>query len=936
MSNWLEENDPRAARAQPHAATLEAGAEVALRRADRLLSGLLLLALGLPLWLLHARWHRQAAQGRHGERFERLSLDLPQRGLWRGLRGLGARHWPVLINIWRGQMSFVGPRARQLGEDPPQAAVQALRPGLINPWFVRRRTAVDFGSEAESELDYLGRRGLRHDLGLLLRGLLLAALPTSPQQPPPARIGLVDVQFDNLSMAQALERIESMLEGREARQVCFVNPACVNIAAHDRGYRRLLARADLVLPDGIGIKIGTSLLGQPLRQNVNGTDLFPRLAQRLQTRGCRVFLLGGQPGVPERVAARMAELWPGLQIMGLRDGFFSVAEEGDVVRQIRASGAELLLVARGVPAQELFVNRYLPLLGVKVAMGVGGLFDFICGRISRAPQWMRESGLEWVWRLMQEPGRMWRRYLIGNFSFLGRVLLQRLGLRKARTDPLPAQEAAQPSAAPARALLFVHERAGGDLPVDADQPAGLLPLACASAIETLMARLAEAGVQELALACCERPEALRAVLGDGARWGLRLRWLLVKEPQYPYGVLREVLRHGGERLLLGHADVCPDAAMLRGLLEGEALLLEDGPEGEELRWSGWASLGGATEIAGLEDLDHRALGARLLHGGLAARVLPRGRLDRLGDARSLLKAQRAACQRLPAEVPASWISHPWGAASPMARIDKGARLQGPVLIGAGCIVERGAQLGPNVVLAQDAVVGAGSRLRDSVVLSGTYVGRDLDIESAVVGGNRIRLVGQGLEICMPEDDAVLLRLDQPAPGRLAPLLGRLAAGLLLLALGWVLLARQGLVRLGLLPPAWRRRLVVVGREALGQGLRVAPLRCVVSGATPALRRWAWLAGLLDVLAGQRRWFGARPRTVGQWYALRPEWQQTLARLPVGLLHAPAWCDQAPLQDEANAIADVYAALQTPWQRLRALLAHAVAGRQADAGVLAQR
>lgn len=922
MSNWLDENQIRGDQAEPTCVPRDSGADAALRFTDRFLSGLLLLLLVLPLWLLRGRWHRQAALGRHGVRFDRLSLDLPQRGLWRWLGG--ARHWPVLINIWRGDMGFVGPRARQLGEDPPQAAVAALRPGLLNPWFVRQRTAVDFGSEAESELDYLSRRGLRHDLGLLLRGLLLGALPKAQAQQPPARIGLVDVQFDNLSMVQALERIEAMLDGEHARQICFVNPACVNIAARDRGYRRLLARADLVLPDGIGIKIGTSLLGQPLRQNVNGTDLFPRLAQRLQPRGCRVFLLGGQPGVPERVAARMAELWPGLEIVGMRDGFFSVAEEGAVVSQIRSSGAELLLVARGVPNQEQFVNRYLPLLGVKVAMGVGGLFDFICGRISRAPQWMRESGLEWVWRLIQEPGRMWRRYLIGNFSFLGRVLLQRLGLRKPQADLLPAPGASEQSPAPVRALLFVHERAGADLPVDADQPAGLLPLGCASAIETLMARLAASGLKEVELACCDRPEALRAVLGDGGRWGLRLRWILVKDPQYPYGLLRESLQRGGDRLLVGHADVCPGLEPLRSLCDGDVMLLE-GESNDEVRWSGWASLSRTLDASGLEDLDRAGLVARLLQSGLAACVAPGGALDRVSDAQSLLRAQVAGCRRAPTEVPASWVRHPWGAASPLARIDKGATLEGPVMIGPGCIVERGVQLGPDVVLSQDVVVGAGSRLRESVVLRGTYVGRDLDIESAVVGGNRIRMVRQGVEVRMPEADALLLRLDEPSAALLAPLLGRLVAGLLLLLLGWALLVHHGLMRMGLLSHAWQLRKVVAGRDPLDKRLRLVTLRCVVPGASRAQRRWALLAGLLDVLAGQRRWFGARPRTVGQWYALRPEWQQTLVKLPVGLVHAPSWCDGVAVQDEADAIADVYAAVQTPMQRLRVMLDPSMGG-----------
>jgi UDP-N-acetyl-D-mannosaminuronic acid transferase (WecB/TagA/CpsF family) len=113
--------------------------------------------------------------------------------------------------------------------------------------------------------------------------------------------------------------------------------------------------------------------------------------------------------VAEGVADQIAARWPGLRVAGLRHGYFCAAEEGDVVAQVRDSGADLLLVARGVPSQDLCIDRHLPLLAVKVAMGVGGLFDFASGRIARAPMWMRETGLEWAYRLLQEPGRMWRR-----------------------------------------------------------------------------------------------------------------------------------------------------------------------------------------------------------------------------------------------------------------------------------------------------------------------------------------------------------------------------------------------------------------------------------------------------------------------------------------------------------------------------------------------
>ena len=168
------------------------------------------------------------------------------------------------------------------------------------------------------------------------------------------------------------------------------------------------------------------VLGRPVRDNVNGTDLFPRLAAALQGRGKRIYLLGGRPGVAEGVARWLAKNYPGVELAGWRHGYFSAEEEAKVLEDVRRSGADLVLVALGAPRQELWIRRHLPKLGAKVAMGVGGLLDFLSGRIPRAPRWIRKLGLEWCYRLYREPGRLWRRYLVGNVVFLVRLARMRL------------------------------------------------------------------------------------------------------------------------------------------------------------------------------------------------------------------------------------------------------------------------------------------------------------------------------------------------------------------------------------------------------------------------------------------------------------------------------------------------------------------------------
>jgi N-acetylglucosaminyldiphosphoundecaprenol N-acetyl-beta-D-mannosaminyltransferase len=227
-------------------------------------------------------------------------------------------------------------------------------------------------------------------------------------------------------MAESIEDILSKLNRETPSQICFVNADCANIAYKNGHYLRVLQGADLCLADGIGLKLGAKILGQDIKQNVNGTDLFPRLCESLSRTGKGIYLLGARPGVAESVARWVQENAPDTTVSGFRHGYFDPEEEAAVIEDIRRSGARLLLVAFGAPHQDLWINEHLHETGVNLAMGVGGLFDFYSGRLTRAPVWMREMGMEWVYRLIQEPGRLWKRYLIGNGVFLSRVTRERL------------------------------------------------------------------------------------------------------------------------------------------------------------------------------------------------------------------------------------------------------------------------------------------------------------------------------------------------------------------------------------------------------------------------------------------------------------------------------------------------------------------------------
>lgn len=895
-----------------------------LRRIDLVLACAVGAVMALPLLLAVLCGSRQRVPhvGAGGRLFDRQALTFGDGAVGRLLKRLGASRWPDLLHIAKGDLSWVGPRPRSLAETglahPP-----AVRPGLVNSWFVRSRTAVAFGTEDEADAEDLRRRGVRPYLGLLARGALAIWLPAPARvAATPGKVRLCDVVFDNVDMPGALAQVEQLLDQPGARQVCFVNPACINIAARHRGYRRVLSRAALVLPDGIGTKIAADILGTPLKQNVNGTDLFPRLMDRMAQRRGSVFLLGGRPGVAEAVAKAIVARWPEVRLAGVRDGFFAVADEGDVAAEVRRSGADLLLVARGAPLQELFIHRHLDALGARVVIGVGGLFDFVSGRIPRAPQWMRDVGLEWIYRLLQEPARMWRRYLLGNFSFLARVLLQRLRLRRPAQDLEPEVDAPEPGQpavdASVHAVVFATSAAAADLPVAGDLPAALLPLAHTSAIEYQIEQLALAGVTHIDVVVCHGPEQIRRRVQAGQRWGTLVKWHLAKDPERPYEVLHSPFLRGVRRLLITHADAWIPTDTLALLAREDRIVMCSDAEGR-LTWSGFAS-GAPQQFAAVgPDTGRLELGS-----ALAGRTALHLRLDASAcvprlDALSLCRAQELACQgRGALSPPMSWRLTPWGAMSPQARVHPTARIEGPVWIGPGCVVEAGAVLGPRTWLSSDVIVSTGTAVSHSLVLPASYLGQGLELNQTIVNGARVHHLQHGVETVLSARDGLLLDLNRRATKQ-GSVAGR-ALGLLVLALMLPAVALP--LSLRCLPGRalpWVRREVVTGRHELRPGLQLVSLRCT----RPSGGRWESALGLfgvmIDVMLGRRAWFGVRARTRTEWYALRAEWQALLSQAPVGLIHAAAWADGDTSPTEGEVAADVFhAARQGLRENLRLL------------------
>jgi len=223
----------------------------------------------------------------------------------------------------------------------------------------------------------------------------------------------------------AKQNLDTAFENCRCQIVAFANANALNIATSNTHFREILQQA-IILNDGIGINLASLLLfGEGFIENLNGTDFIPRYLR--STKNCYgIFLLGAKPGVAELAATKLMKIAPQHNISGFLDGYFAASETYKVVEYIRNSKADILLVAMGNPAQELWLQNNLAATGCRLGFGVGALFDFLSGEASRSPRWVRELSLEWAYRLIREPRRLGKRYVLGAPVFVAKILTHRL------------------------------------------------------------------------------------------------------------------------------------------------------------------------------------------------------------------------------------------------------------------------------------------------------------------------------------------------------------------------------------------------------------------------------------------------------------------------------------------------------------------------------
>jgi len=222
------------------------------------------------------------------------------------------------------------------------------------------------------------------------------------------RVELFDIPVDRTDMEGALRRIRQFVEERSPHMVVTSDSSAIVRSQSDQEFKQIMRSADLVTPDGAGVVWAARVLGLPIWERVSGVDLMQRVCELAAGEGYSVYLLGAQPGVAAAAAHNLAERYPGLRIAGTRHGYFTPEEEPAIVGEIARLRPDVLFVAFGLPKQEKWIRRYLEELQVPVAVGVGGSFDVISGRLKRAPRWMQVAGVEWLYRSLKEPKRFKR------------------------------------------------------------------------------------------------------------------------------------------------------------------------------------------------------------------------------------------------------------------------------------------------------------------------------------------------------------------------------------------------------------------------------------------------------------------------------------------------------------------------------------------------
>lgn len=247
-------------------------------------------------------------------------------------------------------------------------------------------------------------------------------------------VSILGTEVVKMTMTEVLDWIRIMIEQGKHRHIVTANAEIIYRAYKDPQFAGLMSKADIITADGSGVIWAAKTLGNHLPERVTGIDLVHNLLAQAEEKGWRIYFLGAAPEIVEKAVLSTLSKHPLLQVAGYHDGYYSQEENQGVVENIANSKPDILLVGMGAPKQEEFIQEYLPQLNATIAIGVGGSFDVLAGKASRAPKWMQKAGLEWVYRLSREPKRIPRMMALPKFvlAILGNKIFFKKKASKSR------------------------------------------------------------------------------------------------------------------------------------------------------------------------------------------------------------------------------------------------------------------------------------------------------------------------------------------------------------------------------------------------------------------------------------------------------------------------------------------------------------------------
>lgn len=397
-----------------------------VRAVDCLLSALLIITLfplimfeaikaillGLPLWVV------------------RLELDALQRPLaTRSLATGNYKSLGLLFDVAIGKLSLFGlelpPQSYTFNPTPAllKDSAKNLKPGIFCLAALRKASGLVYGDPNALIREHIENFCFSYYLKNLVKSCLNSLFFSARKLKSPRKFRLFGLSINNTTMSRAVAWTCKKNEPVGTKLGFFVNVNSVNLSFDDKSFLQTINSAERVFADGSGVRLGARHIGVALKDNINGTDLLPLLCEQAQEQSLSIFLLGAEPGLAKKAARKLKAQYPKLKISGCHHGYFEKegSQSDDVVSLINNSNTDILLTGFGSPVQEQWLAQNKNKLDVRTAMAVGGLFDFFSGSVVRAPLWMREIGMEWVWRLLQQPTNKWRRYVLGNPWFLYRL-----------------------------------------------------------------------------------------------------------------------------------------------------------------------------------------------------------------------------------------------------------------------------------------------------------------------------------------------------------------------------------------------------------------------------------------------------------------------------------------------------------------------------------